>query len=363
MEELGPRNTRVIARRVCIVVVLVAIAATVSVRAVAQQTYPNPPDDPPQYRNPVMPGDFPDPTAVRIGPEYWAVATRASGQPSPPILRSPDLVSWSVAGYLLTEPPAWSSGRQLWGPWIDRDGDRYLVYYSARKKYGRPCVTVGLSNNPIGPYTDYGPLVCQPRASIDPSVVTNVHGHKFLVWKENGNDVPSSIWVQPLAADGLSMIGSPHKVMVGNRHSWEGGLVEGPRIIRRHGWYYLFYSGGRCCAPETCRYALGVARSKNINGPWKRAKQNPILKNTKSWKCPGHGAVIQTPSGHWWLVYNGYRARGQTNGREMLLDLVRWSRKDWPVIIPGSRPLNDYTPANDGAGGVRSSRSAAPAGS
>jgi beta-xylosidase len=348
------------------VVVLVAIAATGAVRAIAQ-VYPLPPDDPPPYRNPVMSGDFPDPTAMRIGPEYWAIATRSGGQPSPPILRSPDLVHWSVAGYLSATPPAWSSGRQLWGPWLDRDGDRYLVYYSARKKYGRPCVTVGLSNNPIGPYEDHGPLICQPRASIDPSVVTNVHGHKYLVWKENGGDVPSSLWVQALAADGLSLTGRARKIMVGNRHSWEGGLVEGPRIIRRHGWYYLFYSGGRCCAPTTCRYALGVARSKNIYGPWRRAKQNPILKTTKSWKCPGHGAVLQTPSGHWWLLYNGYRARGSTHrGREMLLDLVRWSRKGWPVIIPGSRPKNDSDaapPSTDEAGGVRSSRSAAPAGS
>ena len=346
--------------------VLVAVVATGAVRAIAQ-VYPLPPDDPPPYKNPVMSGDFPDPTAMRIGPEYWAIATRGKGQPSPPILRSPDLVHWTAAGYLFTEPPAWSSGRQLWGPWIDRDGDRYLVYYSARKKYGRPCVTVGLSNNPIGPYTDFGPLVCQPRASIDPSVVTNVHGHKFLVWKENGGEVPSSIWVQALAADGLSLIASPRKILVGERHGWEGGLVEGPRIIRRHGWYYLFYSGGRCCAPTTCKYALGVARSKNINGPWKRAKQNPILKTTKSWKCPGHGAVLQTPSGHWWLLYNGYRARGSPDrGREMLLDLVRWSRKDWPVIIPGSRPKNDSDvapPATDESGGVRSSRSAGPAGS
>jgi xylan 1,4-beta-xylosidase len=336
--------------------IVVAVAALGAVRALAQD-YTPPPADPPPFTNPVMSGDFPDPTAVRVGPEYWAVATRASGQPSPPILRSPDLVNWTVAGYLFAEPPAWSSGRQLWGPWLERDGDRYLVYYSARKKFGRPCVTVGLSDNPIGPYTDNGPLVCQPRASIDPSVVRNVHGRAFLVWKENGGDVPSSIWVQPLSMDGLSLTGSPHRIMVGDRHSWEGGLVEGPRIVRRGAWLYLFYSGGRCCAPDTCKYALGVARSKSIYGPWRRAEQNPILKSNKSWKCPGHGAVLQTPSGHWWLLYNGYRARGPTDrGREMLLDLVRWARKGWPVIIPGSRPLDAEGAAGSRRSGPRAGR-------
>src|SRR3954447_15309167 len=249
-------------RHAYLLVIALALVAGISARALASESSPVP-FDPPAYQNPVMSGDFPDPTAVRIGPEYWAIATKASGQPSPPILRSPDLVHWEVAGYLYTTAPEWSSGRQVWGPWLERDGDRYLVYYSARKKYGRPCVTVGLSSQPIGPYTDYGPLVCQSQASIDPSVVRNIHGRAFLVWKENGGNDPSSIWVQPLAPDGLSLTGSAHKIMVGSRHNWEGGLVEGPRIIRRHGWLYLFYSGGRCCAPDTCRYALGVARSKS----------------------------------------------------------------------------------------------------
>jgi beta-xylosidase len=330
-----------------LVSVLVLLAAAGGVRALAQD-YTPPPADPPPFSNPVMSGDFPDPTAMRVGPEYWAIATKASGQPSPPILRSPDLVNWSVAGYLYLTAPVWSSGRQVWGPWLERYGDRYLVYYSARKKYGRPCVTVGDSANPIGPYEDHGPLVCQPNASIDPSVVRNQNNRPFLVWKENGGGDPSSIWVQPLAADGLSLTGSARKIMVGSRHNWEGGLVEGPRIIRRHNWLYLFYSGGRCCAPTTCKYALGVARSKSIYGPWRRYKKNPILKTNKRWKCPGHGALLQPPSGHWWLLYNGYRARGSTRGREMLLDLVRWTRDAWPSIQPGSRPLNMGTPQSGG---------------
>jgi beta-xylosidase len=337
VHEFGRRKRPVTATSACALAILLAVLVTGAVRALALDTVP--PADPPPYSNPVMAGDFPDPTAMRIGSEYWAIATRGSGQPSPPILRSPDLVHWSMAGYLFATPPAWSTGSQLWGPWLERDGDRYLVYYSARKKYGRPCVTVGDAAAPIGPYTDHGPLVCQPRASIDPSVVRNVHGRAFLVWKENGDTQPSSIWVQPLTTDGLQVTGTARKILMGDRTSWEGGLVEGPRIIRRHNWLYLFYSGGRCCAPDSCRYALGVARAHSIYGPWKRSR-NPILKSDKHWICPGHGALLQPPSGHWWLLYNGYRATGPPDrGREMLLELVHWSRDGWPYIKPGTRPL------------------------
>jgi beta-xylosidase len=336
--ELGSGKRLVTAKRACVLALLLALLAASGATALKLASPLMPPPDPPAYINPVMAGDFPDPTAMRVGSEYWAIAT-ASSQPSPPILRSPDLVHWSLAGYLLTSPPEWSNGRQLWGPWLERDGDRYLVYYSARKKYGRPCVTVGESSVPIGPYTDRGPLVCQSGASIDPSVTHNATNWPFLVWKQNGSDSPSSIWTQPLGLDGLRVTGTPQKILVGDRHSWEGGLVEGPRIIRRHHWLYLFYSGGQCCEPETCKYALGVARAHGIYGPWRRAPQNPILKSDKSWKCPGHGAVLQSPSGHWWLLYNGYRATNRTHrGREMLLELIHWSRDDWPYISPGSRP-------------------------
>src|SRR5207248_6022950 len=139
VDELTRGKRRATVKRLCVLAASIALLALGSVRALAQSSYAPPPSDPPPYTNPVMAGDFPDPTAMRIGPEYWAISTASSGRPSPPILRSPDLVHWTVAGNLFTEPPAWSTGRQLWGPWLVRDGDdTYRVYYSARKKYGRP---------------------------------------------------------------------------------------------------------------------------------------------------------------------------------------------------------------------------------
>ena len=314
---------------------LAVLLAALAAGAVGAQM---PPADPPPYQNPVMAGDFPDPTAMRIGPEYWAITTASSGQPSPPILRSPDLVNWTQAGYLSVTPPEWSSGRQLWAPSLERVGGQYLVFYSARRKYGRPCVTVAVGTNPIGPYEDRGPLRCGPIASIDPNVVRNVNGTPFLVWKENGGSKPSSLWVQPLTSDLLRLRGKRRKIMAGSAKNWEGGLIEAPHVVQRRGMYYLFYSGGRCCAPSVCRYAMGVARSRSLYGPWRRFKGNPILKTDRRWKCPGHGSVLQTPSGHWWMLYHGYR-RSSPRGREMLLDLIRWSGKTgWPFIRPGTQP-------------------------
>jgi xylan 1,4-beta-xylosidase len=296
--------------------------------------------DPPPYQNPVVGGDAPDPSVVRIGPEYWAMTTATAGQSFPPILRSPDLVHWSLGGYLFDHVPAWTDGSRFWAPEIFRQGNEYLAYYSARRRDGTMCVAVAQSSTPVGPYADHGPLVCQPDGSIDPSVVRNIGGWPFLVWKEDSNSqgVTTSLWVQPLSLDGLRMTGVRRKILQATGRGWEDFTVEGPEIVRRKNFFYLFYSGNLCCGPN-CEYADGVARAKGLYGPWQRYRRNPILDSNDDWLCPGHGSLLQSPNGRWWMLYAAYYAVGQiSSGRRLLLDTVTWTRDGWPVVNRGRGP-------------------------
>jgi beta-xylosidase len=300
--------------------------------------------DPPRYKNPVAAGDFPDPSTVRIGPEYWAATTANGGGAFPPILRSNDLVHWTVAGSIFQEHPAWTDGTRYWAPELQRQGDRYLAYYSARKAGGSMCVGVAESRDPIGPYSDRGPLVCQPDGSIDPSVVRNPSGWPFLIWKEDRNTggVTTVLWIQPLSQDGLALTGVRRKILAATGRGWEGTVVEGPQIIKRKRWLYLFYSGSHCCGP-TCEYAMGVARSKSLYGPWRRWKRNPILDSNGRWLCPGHGSVVQSPNGRWWMLYHAYHAVGTISpDRELLLDPIRWTRNAWPIVNGGTGPSSGH---------------------
>jgi xylan 1,4-beta-xylosidase len=296
-------------------------------------------DNPPHYQNPVYSGDFPDPSVVRIGPEYWAAGT-ANGGGFPPILRSPDLVHWTLAGSIFQKSPSWASGDRFWAPELARQGDNYLAYYSAQRQSGSMCVAVAISDNPIGPYEDRGPLVCQPDGSIDPSVVRNNSGWPFLVWKEdrNAQGVTTVLWIQPLSSDGTALTGVRRKILAATGRDWESGVIEGPQIIRRKGWNYLFYSGNLCCGAN-CEYAMGVARSRGLYGPWRRWKRNPILDSDDDWLCPGHGSVVQSPDGRWWMLYASYNAVGTISpNRSLLLDPIRWTRDAWPVVNGGKGP-------------------------
>src|SRR3954453_7395682 len=95
----------------------------------------------PRYSNPVLPGDYPGPSVLRDGSDYWAVTTSGGWRPPFTMLNSRDLVNWVVAGSVLRKPPAWARG-DFWAPEIVKRGRGYLVYYSARSRRGRFCVGV-----------------------------------------------------------------------------------------------------------------------------------------------------------------------------------------------------------------------------
>jgi beta-xylosidase len=291
------------------------------------------------WRNPVIETDFPDPAVVRIGDTYWATSTSSASAPGFPLMRSTDLVHWQPAGTIFARLPAWASD-SLWAPEIFADAAGVRVYYTARRRGGPLCVAVATAPRVTGPYTDRGPLVCQPNGSIDPTFTRDAYGRPVLIWKEDGNarGRPSQIWRQRLTPDALRLVGRP-SVLLRNTERWEGGVVEAPEIVVRDGWTYLFYSGNTY-GPPRCRYALGVARARSLRGPWTRAPANPILRSDASWRCPGHASFVSDDDGREFVVYHAYRSSEPALGaRYALLDRVTWDDADgWPRIHAGLGP-------------------------
>ena len=290
------------------------------------------------YTNPVLAGDYPDPSIIRVGKDFWATATSSEWGPQFPILHSRDLVNWKIIGAVFPKRPAWAMGN-FWAPEISEDHGRYCVYYVGRKKDGPLSVAVATADKPEGPYTDHGPLVSQEAGSIDPMPVTDEKGERYLIWKEDGNSrkLPTILWAQQLSGDGASLVGD-RKELIRNDAPWEAAVVEGPFLLRRGDWFYLFYSGSGCCG-RGCAYAMGVARSRSLLGPWEKNPSNPILAGNEHWKCPGHGSVVTDDRGRYFLLYHGYDAKTFVfTGREMLLDEVKFGSDGWPTINGGKGP-------------------------
>jgi beta-xylosidase len=294
--------------------------------------------EPENYRNPVIPGDHPDPSIIRAGSDYWAVSTSSEWGPEFPLMHSVDLVNWQTHGAVFPHTPDWASGN-FWAPEISQFSNRFFVYYAARIKGGPLAVAVTTADRPQGPYQDHGPIVAQEDGSIDPAPATDEHGRRFLIWKEDGNsrNLPSIIWAQPLDSNGTAVVGEP-KALIASDVDWEGKVVEGPFILRHSGWFYLFYSGNGCCG-RRCHYAMGAARSRSLLGPWEKDPANPILAENRAWRCPGHGSIVQDQNGRYWLLYHGYSSEGFVfTGRQALLDEVKFGNDGWPTINNGNGP-------------------------
>ena len=300
------------------------------------------------WANPVIAGDHPDPSLVRVGNDYYATATSSGWAPIFPVYHSRDLKTWRQVGAMFERPPEWSAGN-YWAPEITHYRGQFYVYYTARKRNGPLCVAVATAGKASGPWSDHGPLVCDPDGSIDGFAITGEDGRRYLIYKEDGNSrkMPTPIWAQRLTEDGLKVTGDRTE-LIRNTAPWEGAVVEGPFILPHNGYFYLFYAGGACCGTG-CDYAEGAARSKQLLGPYEKAPSNPIVPASSTWKCPGHGSLVVDPAGRTFFLYHAYNVKDSIYvGRESLLDEVTWTDAGWPAVNGGRGPSSAQKPAGPG---------------
>jgi len=286
------------------------------------------------YSNPVLAGDYADPSVIRVGDDYWATATSSEWAPLFPLLHSKNLVDWETVGHVFPDKlPDWADAH-FWAPEITYDKGKYYIYYTAGKKGGNLCVGVASATKATGPYTDHGPLVCQEVGSIDGFPIRDEKGELYLIWKEDANSVkkPTPIWGQRLNEERTALLGEKFELFRNEPGTWEGGLVEGPSIEKRGDYYYMFYAGDACCG-RACTYGVGVARAKSIRGPWEKNPVNPIMLKNAEWQCPGHGSVVKSKDNRYYFMYHAYSAKSSVYpGRQGLLDEIKWGEDNWPYF-------------------------------
>lgn len=307
---------------------------------------------------PVFETNFPDPFVLRSGDTFLAYATNAqAGQANVQMARSVDLVTWELIrdGSELHDAmpvlPGWAREGFTWAPEVIRLGDRYVLYFTAREAASATqCVGVATSGDPLGPFTSTGqaPLVCQRDlgGTIDPSAFRDADGQLYLYFKSDGNNPrtlkPSQIFVQKLAADGLTLKGEATPLIRNDQH-WEWRVVESPTMVRTDdGKYTLLFSAnhfGWENDQKLSNYAMGYARCVSATGPCVKAPENPVLHSYSTLRegClsgPGHQTVFEA-GGKRFLVFHAWSAIGRCEradkGRYMYIAPLWW-QGDTPVI-------------------------------
>jgi arabinan endo-1,5-alpha-L-arabinosidase len=311
------------------------------------------------YANPVLDEDFPDPAVLRADDGYYYVYATQSEHDGHmlniQVARSRDLVAWERLGDALPARPGWASRTQdFWAPHVASHDGRYFLYYSAKPDAALTdssrglCLAVATAGRPEGPFTDSGrPLQCGAGfVNIDPMAFDDpASGRRLLYWGSGFGPIK----VRELAPDRISFAPGSRAidlvpVIASDAPGNYRRLVEGAWVVRRSGYYYLFYSGDNCCGPNA-HYAVMVARSRSATGPFEPG--GVILERRGIWVAPGHNSVARDERGHHWILYHAVdarrprtRATDEVNTRRvMLLDRLVW-QGGWPRV-EGGGPSTD----------------------
>ena len=165
------------------------------------------------------------------------------------------------------------------------------MYYTARDiSANTQCIGRAVSSTAGGPFGDpsSSPFLCQNSlgGTIDAQPFQDTDGTLYLLYKNDGNSigVPSGIWIQQLSDDGSALEGTATQLILSGA-AWEAGVTEAPFMqICEGGKYCLFFSGA---SYANCNYAVGVATSDSVTGPFIKNLNNPILASQESVCGPG----------------------------------------------------------------------------
>jgi beta-xylosidase len=254
-------------------------------------------------------GDFADPCLVRVGDAYYAYATNA-GAVNVQVMVSVDLHSWQPVGDALPVLPSWAQRGNTWAPAVIQLGDLFVLYYTVREPLrARQCISVATASSPRGQFLDVrqSPLIYQldHGGSIDPCPFLDDDGELYLVWKSDDNAIgrPSSLWGQRLSADGQELLDSPVQLLIHDR-AWEDPLIEAPSLVVSDRTYYLFYSANWW---QSDRYGIGYAMARGPLGPYTKATlAGPWMGSDRAVAGPGGQDFCRHGSGDLLMAYHGW---------------------------------------------------------
>lgn len=302
------------------------------------------------YTNPIFPGDYPDPSILRDGEDFYMVHSSFEYYPGLLIWHSTDLINWTPVTHALQKYVG-----SVWAPDLVKHNGKYYIYFPASNTN-----YVITSDKIEGPWSEPVELNV---SMIDPGHVSDDEGNRYLYFS-SGSYVP-------LSKDGLSIIGETKHVYDGweipREWSIECFCMEGPKLFKRGDYYYLTVAEGGTAGPATGHMVIS-ARSKSPLGPWENAPHNPILRTqskTEKWWSVGHATIFDDVRGNWYMVFHGYENGFYNMGRQTMLVPVEWTEDGWykipehidlekPIALPDlqDKSKNEFTLNDDFSGNI-----------
>lgn len=291
------------------------------------------------FTNPVMWSDCPDPDVIRVGDDYYLVTTTMHLMPGAPIMHSKDLVNWKLIKYLfpkLTDTPKYDMqggtvyGRGQWATSLRYKNGKFYAYFSPNDAPYRGYVYT--ATDPAGEWT----LETRTPHFHDASLFFDDDGRNYIFY---GTGEMAEL------NDDLSDIKpGTQRRKVFERDETENGLLEGSRVIKHDGKYYLIMISW----PRNEKRRQVCYRADKIDGPYE--KKIILLDNYAGFPWAAQGTIVDDPKGNWYGFI--FQDRGAI-GRVPLLMPVRWV-DGWPMMgdengkVPAvmRKPVQGCTPTS-----------------
>lgn len=197
-----------------------------SICATAQYQLAQNPKAPGSYTNPIFHGDYPDPSILRDGDNYYMVHSSFEYYPGLLIWHSKDLINWKPVTHALHKKVG-----SVYAPDLVKYKNKFYIYFPANgTNYVVTADSIG------GQWSDPVDLKI---GNIDPGHITDEHGKRYLFFSDGG--------FVPLSDDGLSTAGNQKNSYQGwpipRNWSIECFCLEGPKLIKKR--RILLYHCGR----------------------------------------------------------------------------------------------------------------------
>ncbi len=318
-----------------------------------------------KIHNPILRGFHPDPSIVRVGEDYYIATSTFEWWPGVRLHHSKDLVHWELIEYPLNRVSQLDlrgvgPSQGIWAPCLTWDrGTFYLVYTVVKSFY---CNMYDTENYLVTARDIHGPWsepVALNNFGFDPSLFHDDDGRKYMVSMVTDHRVPKKyagrLVLQEYDAAGEKMTGPVRDI-----YRAEGIFLEGPHILKRRGWYYLFSAD----TGTGEGHGQTIQRSRNIWGPYEMYRPlDEKRQEGEAWSVltsrhhedillqkAGHCDLVETQDGEWYAVHLCGRASAGRNpetaerfagarrymlGRETAVQKMRWTEDDWLVLDQG----------------------------
>lgn len=286
--------------------------------------------------NPVIYADVPDISMIRVGDTYYMSSTTMHVNPGVPVMKSKDLINWSIIGYgydmlgnneaLNQENGKSAYGQGSWASCLRfHNGTFYLSTFSGTTGKTYIFTTKDIEKG------DWKEHSFSPSMH-DHSLFFDDDGKIYLIWGAG------KLRIVEVKEDLSGVKEGTEKVLIENATAPAGDRImlpaEGSQLFKINGKYYLF----NICWPRGGMRTVVIHRADKITGPY---EGRVALQD----KGVAQGGLIDTPDGKWFACL--FQDCGAV-GRVPYLVPVRWE-DGWPVLgVDGKVPETLNLPAGKG---------------